>query len=138
MPFSGSDYCMTTKELLRTLKGKKLDYPGLLVEKIERFSKLISDYMKLVIDDVINNAVVHKLSHSKETYIKMESVTGDDFRKARERGAHQDIDPYKSDCTGHSLAFVTKGTKKYRKKYFILDHRLKSIITEKTNNGFKY
>lgn len=93
----------------------------------------------LILKDIIDNKITFKLPTPFEAYIEMGVVSGDNFKKARQNGAYQDVDFLASNFKGHKL--------QYRQKYksgmwgitpIHVHKKLKDIITENTNKGVNY
>ena len=57
------------------------------------------------LNDIIKNKVIFSLPSTKESYIEMNKVSGDEFKLARQKGAFKDVDLIQSRFTGNSLIF---------------------------------
>lgn len=103
------------------------------------YTSMIHSFFKMVIEDVINNAVQFKFSTPVSAKISVAPVIGDDFIVARQNGKFLDVDPEKSGFMGHRLCLDIVRKNGERSRFDILvANRLKDIITKKTNEGFKY
>jgi len=66
--------------------------------------------MLQILNDIIDNNVIFQLPVNTEAYIEMTSITGDDFKKARQNGAFEDINLTTSHFTGNQLVYRAKRT----------------------------
>ena len=101
------------------------------------YGEIFRYFMYLVIKDVIENQVTFKLPPfgKGNAWIEMTPVSGDDFVKARQNGAFQDVDFLISDFTGYQLNFRKSnryGT--WRKRIFV-SSKYRDMITDLTNKG---
>lgn len=93
----------------------------------------------LILKDIIHNNVIFSLPTGREDYIEMCTVAHDDFARARQNGAFQEVDFLKSDFLGHNLQYRFQlKSKRWFTKKICVHRKLKDIITENTNNGVKY
>lgn len=124
----------TTKYLKRALKAipKKYynNYP-------ELYGQIFKYFFFLMIQDIIENNISFKFPHS-DSYIEMQAVHGDDFKRAREAGAFPDVDYLASNFTGYNIAFRRNGRWGSRSKRLHISRRFTDRITELTNQGKKW
>ena len=90
----------------------------------------------LIITDIIENQIVFKLPPcGQRTWIQMDPVSGDDFVKARQNGAFDDIDYLASNFTGYQIYLTYKTRYGAWKKRIHVNKKYKDRITELTNKG---
>ena len=87
------------------------------------FGEMFRYFMYLVIKDVI------------EQQVEMVPVSGDDFIKARQNGAFQDVDFLISDFTGYQLTFRKSNRYGHWRKRIYVSSKYRDRITELTNKG---
>lgn len=134
----GGSYCFILRDMLRNISKKDMDFSKLANEKKSESILIIQDFMKLVLDDVIHNGVQFRFSTPIEAYIQIEGVYGEEFKKQRRNGRFYEIDPIKSNFTGHDLVMTWKGKRRLQKRSIAINYDLKDIIIDKTNDGYKY
>lgn len=101
------------------------------------YGEMFRYLMYLIIKDVIENQVTFKLPPfgKGNSWIEMTPVSGQDFIKARQNGAFQDVDFLISDFTGYQIMFRKSnryGT--WRKRIFV-SSKYRDMITRLTNKG---
>lgn len=97
--------------------------------------------VELVINDIIDNNTHFKLPTlgGNQSYIYMDKLEGDKFKKAFRNGKWNDVDFITSQFTGYQLALEMQSNKRLpRKKFIYLSPKYKNKITENTNNGKQY
>lgn len=101
------------------------------------FGEMFRYFMYLVIKDVIEQQVTFKLPPMREgnCWIEMVPVSGDDFVKARQNGAFQDVDFLLSDFTGYQLTFRKSNRYGHWRKRIYVSSKYRDRITELTNKG---
>lgn len=101
------------------------------------FGEIFRYFMYLVIRDVIEKQVTFKLPPMKggSSWIEMVPVSGDDFVKARQNGAFQDVDFLVSDFTGYQLFYRKSNRYGSWKKRIYVSKKYRDRITELTNKG---
>lgn len=101
-------------------------------------SRILTHFMYLLINDIINFGGYFKFPAPKRCYIEIVPVSGDEFKKAYQNGAFSDVDFLASNFTGYILQF-RRGTRygKWTKKIYVTSE-FKNRITQLTNQGFKW
>lgn len=101
------------------------------------FGEMFRYFMYLVIKDVIEQQATFKLPPMREgnCWIEMVPVSGDDFIKARQNGAFQDVDFLISDFTGYQLTFRKSNRYGHWRKRIYVSSKYRDRITELTNKG---
>lgn len=94
--------------------------------------------MLQILNDVIDNNAIFQLPVNTEAYIEMKSFHNDEFKKARQNGAFEDVNLVTSHFTGNQLEFRAKRTLGWKIKPIKVSKVLKNKITEHTNNGKNY
>lgn len=139
-------HCVSTSNMFSVSKQrlKILKYsPQRLKKWFGIFSKphimgIIFSYgLLLIVKDIILNNVTFKLPGSN-AFIWGETVAGDEFIKARERGAFQDVDFLESEFTANKLMYRYKIKGINISKNIYLSKWLKDKLTENANNGIVY
>lgn len=101
--------------------------------------QIFKECYKLILNDIIDNSITfHLPTGSRNSYIHMNRVAGEDFKKARRNGKWKEIDYLSSFFSGYELSLVMQGQRTPRVKPIYVDKRLKDKITENTNNGKSY
>jgi len=68
----------------------------------------------------------------------MNTVKGEDFKKARQNGAFEDINLASSNFKGNQLHYRYRLKERWKTKPIKVSKVLKNKITEHTNNGKNY
>jgi len=134
-------YGISPKELYTTFKLENITTPqSQLWDKSKKkvCGKIFTYCMLQILNDIIDNNVIFQLPVNTEAYIEMTSITGDDFKKARQNGAFEDINLTTSHFTGNQLVYRAKRTGYWKLKPIKVSKVLKNRITEHTNNGKNY
>ena len=93
----------------------------------------------LILKDIIDNSITFMLPTGFESYIEMGTIRDENFVKARQNGAYQDIDFLASNFKGYKLQYRYKlKSGRWFIKPIHVHKKLKNIITENTNNGKQY
>ena len=103
--------------------------------------KIFKDSYEMVLNDIIDNSDTFKfpLTGAQECEMRMNRISGDNFTKARQNRKFQDIDFLVSNFSGNNIILDMKTKKGRRKiKQVYVDKKLKTKITENTNNGKQY
>lgn len=98
-------------------------------------------HLQMVIDDIIDNNVHFKLPGLGRTqsYMYMNRVSDDKFKKAFKNGKWRDVDFITSNFSGYQLVLELQSEKRLpRVKPIYLAPRDKQRITDNTNNGKQY
>lgn len=93
---------------------------------------------KLVLEDIVENSITFMLPTKQEAVLEMHRICGDDFIKARQNGAFQDIDFLKSNFSANQLQFRYRSKNNSHVKPIHVHAKLKDKITKYTNNGKQY
>ena len=106
------------------------------VNKAWLLGRMFKYFFFLMIDDIIRNQVVFKLPTScSRTWIQMHPISGDDFIRARQNGAFDDIDYLASNFTGYQIYLTYKTRYGVWRKQIYVNKKYKNVITELTNKG---
>lgn len=134
-----TSYALTATDLYTNFPYKKLktnikQLPNGSNEKW-LLTKVFRYFFYLVIKDIIENKVTFRFPRTFRAFLEMLSVSGDDFVKARQNGAFQDVDFLTSDFTGYHLGL--RYNTRYGKwtKALHVSEKYKDRITELTNQG---
>lgn len=94
-------------------------------------------FFYLLIKDIIENRITFKFPPVGpcRTYLEMVPIHGDDFKRARQNGAFNDVDFLASNFTGYQL-YIRMSTRygKWLKQIYV-SKKFKDRITELTNQG---
>lgn len=101
------------------------------------YGEMFRYFMYLLIKDVIENQVTFKFPPTGDgsSWIEMTPVSGDDFIKARQNGAFQDVDFLVSDFTGYQLTYRKSNRYGSWRKRIFVSSKYRDRITELTNKG---
>lgn len=134
-----TSYALTAADLYTNFPYKKLktnikQLPNGSNEKW-LLTKVFRYFFYLVIKDIIENKVTFRFPRTFRAFLEMLSVSGDDFVRARQNGAFQDVDFLTSDFTGYHLGL--RYNTRYGKwtKALHVSEKYKDRITELTNQG---
>lgn len=97
--------------------------------------------VQMVIDDIIDNNTHFKFPGigRTQTYMYMNKVTGNKFKKAFKNGKWRDVDFITSNFTGYQLVLDMQSEKRIsRQKPIYLSAKDKQRIIDKTNEGKQY
>lgn len=92
----------------------------------------------VILEDIIENSTTFCLPVKFDSWIEMKRISGEEFKKARQSGAFQEVDILKSNFCGHNLQFRFRTPHSEKKKRIYVDHARKNKITKYTNEGRKY
>lgn len=128
---------------LNRLKIKTKDIPKWYSDGNKRdFCAIIfARSMELVVDDIIENNIHFKLPTvgRGSSYMYMDRIEGETFKKAFKMGKWRDVDFIKSFFTGYQMCLVLNAaTAAQRKKRIYLSKDWRDRITERTNEGVSY
>ena len=134
-----TSYALTATDLYTNFPYKKLktnikQLPNGSNEKW-LLTKVFRYFFYLVIKDIIENKTTFRFPRTFRAFLEMLSVSGDDFVRARQNGAFQDVDFLTSDFTGYHLGL--RYNTRYGKwtKALHVSEKYKDRITELTNQG---
>lgn len=136
-----TSYALTANDLYTKFPYKSLKTdifklpPPICNNPINLYTKIFRYFFYLVIKDVIENKIVFRFPRSFRAFLEMIPVSGDDFIRARQNGAFQDVDFLTSDFTGYHLGL--RFNTRYGKwiKAIHVTEKYKDRITELTNQG---
>lgn len=100
--------------------------------------RVLKYFFYLVVKDIIENNVTFKFPPGARSYLEMHAISGEDFARARQNGAFDDVDYLQSDFTGHQLYFRYNTRYGHWKKQLYVSQKFKDRITELTNQGKHY
>jgi hypothetical protein len=106
--------------------------------KTEYLGQIWSHCFKLVLDDIIDNSTTFKLPVPSDAFLEMRDVSGEDFKKARQRGAFADVDILKTNFHGYMLSYRYALKDGVRIKPLNVDKRMQHRIMTNVNNGKRY
>jgi hypothetical protein len=92
----------------------------------------------LILKDIIDNSITFVLPTAFESYLEMQRVSGEEFVKARQNGAFQEINFLASNFSGNAIKYRFKTKMGWKNKPVCVHKKLKNIIIENTNNGKQY
>ena len=120
--------CNQCKEILNDF------HRSILVKRIFR------ENVKMVLSDIIHNNVTFwlPLTGNKKCNMHMRRVQGEAFKRLRQAGKWEDVEIFSSMFSGYEIGFYLLGNRTPREKTVYVDKKFKSIITQKTNEGFNY
>lgn len=105
----------------------------------ENIGQLLNYFFKLVIEDIIRNRVRFEFPNKKtKGYLEVDCVTGDEFKKQREKGAFQEIDFWATNFTGYRICYNYKAKTYDKKQTVYIGGYLKDLFYSLINNGQKY
>ena len=99
------------------------------------YGSILRYFFYLMICDVIENKVIFKLPPITKACIKIDPVTGDDFIRARQNGAFQDVDYLASNFTGYEINLNYNTRYGSWKKRIYVSSKFRDRIVELTNKG---
>lgn len=128
---------------LNRLKIKTKDIPKWYSDGSKRdFCAIIfARSVELVVNDIIENNVHFKLPTigRGSSYMYMDRIEGETFKKAFKMGKWRDVDFIKSFFTGYQMCLVLNASSSaQRKKRIYLSTAQRNRITERTNEGVSY
>jgi len=134
-------YGITPKDLYTTFKRENITTPLAQLwdrSKPKVCGAIFTFCMLQILNDVIDNNVVFKLPVNTEAYIEMKTISGEDFKKARQNGAFSDINITSSNFKGNQLVYRARRKEYWKVKSIKVSKVLKNRITEHTNKGKNY
>lgn len=137
-----TSYALTADELYIGFPAKKYLRKEALPEQYGKqwnglLGKILRYFFYLLIVDIIENKTTFKFppSGKARTYLEMVPIHGEDFKRARQNGAFQDVDFLMSNFTGYQLYLrIMTRYGKWLKQIYI-SQKYKDRITELTNQG---
>ena len=140
-------HCFFAKDLFETFNKKQLKIKREVVQKkygVNKRQALCASVfiycMYLIILDIIKNNItfVLPLFNGKNAFIYMKPVRGEDFKKARQRGAFAGIDILASNFTGYQLTYEWEAPSGIRNKPAYISRQFKDMLYENINKGKQY
>lgn len=140
-------YCFCAYDLYETFNKKQLKIRRDIVQKkygVNKKQRLCASVLiycfYLIILDIIENNItfVLPLFNNRDASIYARPIVGDDFKKARQRGAFADIDILASNFTGYQLTYSWSSKNGYRYKPIYINKRFKDVFYKHINNGKQY
>ena len=135
-----TSYALTATDLYTNFPYKKLktnlkNIPAGENNQRWLLTKIFRYFFYLVIKDIIENKTTFRFPRTYRAFLEMISVSGEDFVRARQNGAFQDVDFLTSDFTGYHLGL--RYNTRYGKwvKALHVTEKYKDRITELTNKG---
>ena len=118
-----------SKEKVQEINDMDMKFRGL-------YGRMFRYLMYLIIKDIILNKTIFKMPPgANRTWIQMDAITNDDFVRAYQNGAFQDVDYLASNFTGYQLYLRYNTRYGNWKKHIHVSKKYKDIITQKTNAG---
>lgn len=141
-------HCFSPKEIFYNFPTKKLKMTQEQCLEIysdgnkkDLAASIFSRCFQLIVDDIIENNVYFKLPGvgTTQSYLYMDSIKGDKFKRAFKNGKFRDIDFLESNFRGYQITYEMQSQKRTpRKKYVYLSAKDKQRITNYTNIGKQY
>lgn len=141
------NHCITTVELFKKWKKNKVklrskQYLGEYKAdtKLEFAAKVFIYCLYLVILDIIENNIIFVLPNNfgKQSELSMKTFSGEEFKRVYKLGKFRDVDFVMSNFKGHQIMYTYEVRSGVREKPVYVHHKLKNLITEKTNQGYTY
>ena len=132
--FNYDGLSITDEQLLKSSHAKKKTRKK-LVEEI--FSKSFD----MILEDIIEDNIQFQFPTigSANSWLQIERVTGDDFKRAYKKGKWREVDFLKSNFTGYKVMYTMQSTKRSKRlKNIYTSARLRQKLTDYTNQGRQY
>lgn len=113
------------------VRPEDIDYSGRVENML---GNIFTKFMQLVITDIIENQATFKLPIPR-CWIEMVPISAEQFTRARQNGAFEDVDFLMSNFTGYQIYLRINTRYGNWKKRIIVTKRYKDRITELTNQG---
>lgn len=103
----------------------------------ELYGQIFRYFFYLLINDIIENHVTFKFPPNGgiRNYLEMVPIHGEDFKRARQNGAFDDVDFLASNFTGYQIYLRTMTRYGKWLKQLHVSKKFKNRITELTNQG---
>jgi hypothetical protein len=134
-------YGFTPKEIFIRFKNKYITTHHTLLDDFNKkkvAAKVFLYSAWLIINDIIDNNVTFQLPTQKPSYLEMGVVSGDEFVRARQAGAFEEIDFLASNFRGYKMQFRRESKNGTFIKPIYVNKKVKDRIIEHTNNGKLY
>lgn len=102
------------------------------------FGRMFKYLFYLIVKDIIENNVTFKFPPGTSTYLEMTPIHGEDFVRARQNGAFDDVDYLVSNFTGYQLYLRYNTRYGHWRKQLYVSKPWKDKITKYTNEGKHY
>jgi len=138
---TGTAYCVNPKDFYWGAPQSLYKYSEEMcpcARKNDYLGQIWSYCFKLVLDDIIDNSITFRLPTSKEAYLEMRDVSGEEFKRARQRGAFRDVDFLKTNFHGYQLSYRYSIKAGRRRKTIYVNRKMKNRIMANVNNGKRY
>ena len=140
-------HAINGRQLFRSLAAKRIKTPNKEIKKLVKSqhkeylaSKIFTDAVQMVMDDIIDNSVTFEISLNKkqlgQLYIK--EVSGEDFLNEYKNGRHKYIDYLDTNFTGYNPVFKYSKAGYTVEKPIYLDKKRQQRIAERANSGKSY
>lgn len=140
-------HAINGRQLFRNLAAKRIKTPNKEIKKLVKSqhkeylaSKIFTDAVQMVMDDIIDNSVTFEISLNKkqlgQLYIK--EVSGEDFINEYKNGRHKYIDYLDTNFTGYNPVFKYSKAGYTVEKPIYLDKKRQQRIAERANSGKSY
>lgn len=147
MYYLKTDHTYTTVDIFRNFNSDNVKGKG--KGKISRMykcrdnkalaQKVFLKFLYLVLTDLTVNGNMFRFPAKQDAFMRMVKIKDEEFKKYRRMGVFRDVDFLKSNFTGYIPAVdYTYTNGRRRLDYLVLSHNFRKIITDKTNEGFKY
>lgn len=145
--YYNTGYCFSAYDLFETFNKKQLKIKREVVQKKYGVNKkqmlcasvLVYCFYLILLDIIENNATfVLPLFNNKQASIYARPIVGDEFKRARQKGAFADIDILASNFTGYQLTFSWETKAGYRYKPVYINKRFKDVLYKHINEGKQY
>ena len=112
---------------------------GLGTRKVDVAKAIFIDCLKMVLRDIIYNNVTFELpTGGKHADMRVIRIEGEDFKKARQRGAFKDIDYLATNFSSYQVALTIHTNHGDRTWPVYVAKDLKKVLTDNVNNGKQY
>lgn len=135
------EQCITFKDLYAAFNNKKLitklGSRGLSNRLYAKLSKILNAFLRMMIDDVIENNASFKLPTAKECYFELRYVDAEEFKHFRFRTLYPGSDPLRMNfhCVEPCLRFYDNVSKEWRYTAVILGIKDRERILQKIYEG---
>lgn len=140
-------HAINGRQLFRKFNPKRIKTPNSEIKKIVKSqhkeylaSKIFTDALQMIIDDIIDNSVTFEIGLNKkqlgQIYIK--EVNGEDFLNEYKNGRHKYIDYLNTNFTGYNPVFKYSKAGYTIEKPIYLDKNRQKRIANRANSGKSY
>lgn len=140
-------HAINGRQLFRNFNPKRIKTSNKEIKKIVKSlhkeylaSKIFTDALQMVMDDIIDNSVTFEINLNKkqlgQIYIK--EVSGEDFINEFKNGRHKYIDYLETNFTGYNPVFKYSKAGYTVEKPVYLDKTRQQRIAARANSGKSY